>query len=1433
MSPSGGNSTAAANRLQALTRSLASSSSSGSSPTLSSSSSPALSKIAPQPLLGHLTLEGLRLPVHETDDKDRLPREDLLLDYSDPAVAAEILWLMKKWELHQDVFLLASPGPFTRRLALTFLHLLNKPFEICVLHRDVGESELKQGREIRPGGVLEYTDSGAVRAAKEGKVLLLDGIERVERGVLPLLNNLLEYREMNLEDGTHIVSASRYDLMVKNGEDTTGFIPAHPDFRIIALGVPVPPYAGLPIDPPFRSRFQARYIDGVEAAKILARQELGTLRLSDSAAVSPKVDEVVGKMAEVMASLQIAREMRAKMASGVKSDSKTEVPLFPQTTLVKLARFLAVFPPPANDADVSPLHFFQLLLVAHPALAYAGLPARRALEDALKAAGFEAWAEGLAEIDVAEESAKSEDGIFGWRLKSVERADAEERTARLVFSREGCDDVKVTVAAGPLPFATFPPTSDDTLHITPRFTHLLTSLFQLHALSTFDISFVSSAPTVQSSSASTSLVLSTFSSLLGYELDSVHLYKELGGRELWMRRVVGGQGGVTGWEAAPMVLGAKEGRLVWLDGIDTLGPTFNSLSRLLNDREGEMWEGQRLTLRGETAASSSILDPIHPAFRIITTATKATPPSEWLTEQVAANILALPTIPMPLAEERALLLAVGCPDSLVDDIELFAQRYRSLTVAMGSKSRRLGTASLVRIAKRLARFPKENLRTLFERALLVDFLPNTERAAIADLFEEMYMEEAKESIPRFDLGHDEAGASHIPFVPGYLDNAQQTRYLRDIAVDLEVLGQHILLLGNQGTGKNRIIDQLLHLLGRPREYMQLHRDTTTQSLMYTTSIEGGVIRFVDSALLRAVKLGRVIVVDEVDKAPPQVVAIFASLASRGEMTLADGRKIRPRRQPGTSSEDIILHPNFRLVILANRPGYPFLGNPFLNHLGDAFSTYTIANPDPASELKVLQQLAPELEPDMLKALVFAFNDLRKEFEAGTLSYPFSLREMLALVRHLRRFPTDSLEQALRNLFDFDIHRPETIDALAAVLKRYKLGVIQVGVDAVRGQEVPVEQLRRAKEIDFDPVKEGRQTDLSGPKFGKQDNKEHHGGNTWAGGTGGRDTAGLGGRGGYMRLYKGHDIRQIPDALKAQVPDEIRDRARDMARKELAQKLAELDMSSAQANMYSYYHDRVAAHVHQLVTFLENLEAKEEERVWLKRQSDGELDETRLSEGLTGESTVYKRRGMEKPEAGRPQLKPKRIRFVVDVSASMYRNQGDGRLTRSLEAVVMILEAFDRLTATGKPKFRLDLVGHSGESAEIPLVNVDALPANSGDRWKILEKMSLIAQYCWPGDETLNAINKAVDAVAETDADDYIVIAITDANFDRYGITAEDLRRSLTRNSKVHVALLGIGEGAETEWLPTVLPGKAFCVRETGDLARTLRTILSSTLDRGL
>ena len=53
-------------------------------------------------------------------------------------------------------------------------------------------------------------------------------------------------------------------------------------------------------------------------------------------------------------------------------------------------------------------------------------------------------------------------------------------------------------------------------------------------------------------------------------------------------------------------------------------------------------------------------------------------------------------------------------------------------------------------------------------------------------------------------------------------------------------------------------------------------------------------------------------------------------------------------------------------------------------------------------------------------------------------------------------------------------------------------------------------------------------ELDSPKHGKVDptGAPHVGGNTWAGGTGGRDTAGLGGVGGPYRLDAGHDVHQV-------------------------------------------------------------------------------------------------------------------------------------------------------------------------------------------------------------------------------------------------------------------------------------------------------------------
>lgn len=178
-------------------------------------------------------------------------------------VTQHLRWIMQKDLLGQDVFLIGPPGPLRRSIAMQYLELTKREVEYVALSRDTTETDLKQRREIRSGTAF-YIDQCAVRAATEGRILVLEGLEKAERNVLPVLNNLLENREMQLEDGRFLMSAQRYDKLLeehtKDELDAWKIVRVSEDFRVIALGLPVPRYKGNPLDPPLRSRFQARDI---------------------------------------------------------------------------------------------------------------------------------------------------------------------------------------------------------------------------------------------------------------------------------------------------------------------------------------------------------------------------------------------------------------------------------------------------------------------------------------------------------------------------------------------------------------------------------------------------------------------------------------------------------------------------------------------------------------------------------------------------------------------------------------------------------------------------------------------------------------------------------------------------------------------------------------------------------------------------------------------------------------------------------------------------------------------------------------------------------------------------------------------------------------------------------------------------------------------
>lgn len=583
----------------------------------------------------------------------------------------------------------------------------------------------------------------------------------------------------------------------------------------------------------------------------------------------------------------------------------------------------------------------------------------------------------------------------------------------------------------------------------------------------------------------------------------------------------------------------------------------------------------------------------------------------------------------------------------------------------------LTTRQLIRIAHRLSVYSSVSATDddiaydTIQRAFLSKFLPAVPRATLENVIRNVGIspssngDQANATIEIVDnvltIGSTSTKlfeTNELSMVPEILfyDVPQHVQLLERLLQDF-LLGNHLLLVGNQGVGKNKIADRFLQLMNRPRIYIQLHRDTTVQALTIQPTVRDGIVVYEDSPLVKAVRDGHVLVVDEADKAPTHVTCILKTFVENGAMVLSDGRKILPQPRDGApvSTPNVIYtHPNFRMIVLANRPGFPFLGNDFFASLGDLFSCHSVDNPSIESELYLLKQYGPDVDDVILSRLVNAFAELRSMADIGQLNYPYSAREVVNIVRHLQRYPNEDINELIGNVLDFDRHSPDALDQVTEVLKKHGLAIEAYAKDELTA-------IRAQKQIQV-TVEHASGKSVSAPKHGKDDpdNKPHVGGNTWAGGTGGRDTAGLGGKGGPYRLDKGHKVHQLSDREKDDIPDHVKKAAREMNRKAFADKLKEIKMSAYDHSVYDAYSTPVRKQVQQLRVILSSLQAKSKERLWQRHQTSGELDDTKLIEGITGERNIYRKRSEQEPEPGHPQNKPKRLRLVVDVSGSMYR-----------------------------------------------------------------------------------------------------------------------------------------------------------------------------------
>ena len=88
----------------------------------------------------------------------------------------------------------------------------------------------------------------------------------------------------------------------------------------------------------------------------------------------------------------------------------------------------------------------------------------------------------------------------------------------------------------------------------------------------------------------------------------------------------------------------------------------------------------------------------------------------------------------------------------------------------------------------------------------------------------------------------------VPQALGFHSNRTHDRLLGTMLRAHAAGERALLLIGSQGVGKNRLADKLIGMLGREREYIQLHRDSTLSSLTLVPSLEGGQVHVHGHAL---------------------------------------------------------------------------------------------------------------------------------------------------------------------------------------------------------------------------------------------------------------------------------------------------------------------------------------------------------------------------------------------------------------------------------------------------------------------------------------------------------------------------------------------------------------------------------------------------------
>lgn len=230
-----------------------------------------------------------------------------------------------------------------------------------------------------------------------------------------------------------------------------------------------------------------------------------------------------------------------------------------------------------------------------------------------------------------------------------------------------------------------------------------------------------------------------------------------------------------------------------------------------------------------------------------------------------------------------------------------------------------------------------------------------------------------------------------PELAGRVPRPRYHYYGKDVweaAAAALLCGENLLLAGSKATGKNVLAENLAAVFGRPVWDVSMYVNVDAAALIGADTLQKGEVVFREGPICRCARLGGFGVLDEVNMAKNEALAVLHA-------TLDHRRVIDV---PGY--ERITLDDAARFIGTMN---YGYAGTRELNEaLVSRFVVLDMPVISDADLQKLLRRTFPDLTPKWAEQFALLFHDLRQKCDSGEISTKtLDLRGLLAALRLIR------------------------------------------------------------------------------------------------------------------------------------------------------------------------------------------------------------------------------------------------------------------------------------------------------------------------------------------------------------------------------------------------------------------------------------------------